>query len=1197
MAALAIPPKQYFNITVGVFFNQIISYTTDSGNLTWSAVGLPTGLSIDPNSGYISGTPTAVGNRSSFILVQNDLGESASTVVNFTVKPSFDNSLFFSIAPDKGYAQVTNYQFTTNINNTLSAYYLLWNFGDGATSNLQNPTHIYNLPGNYIVSLYAYTSSNIVSLSSTINVKLLLNESIYFDYVPPPTFAGHFNRYPFRVNYTSSKEGPHYIDLGAQFSRSYQNQLPENKWSFLRPEWRFLDTNGNPLDVLIPTEDPIYADELGVVNHEGRGLMVGVTGTAEFYFIDDIYNFDLFLADEPYTTIIATLRTSGIRSFNDSFNLDDNLPSFSNSLATVACPYITMYRQPDTLKVSENGIRGHLNPRWQAAPQPILVTANYKGDYYDAYYWNDSTNQVRLYDPDRAFAHYVPITGIPIELDLGGVGISANFIPQPSQFQWIDDTGYKTPGYYKGTFFTNTVSSLNALVTASAMIPTPVVSAQYHSPILWISNPEAGLMSTVQYTYSNALSDAITTPNLNIAQVHNFGMPIIHNVDFVKDPMALSGIHGVYSIAAMPFPSYHAWALDSELNYLYRLNTNGDILCAVDVNQVLYDNNLEFFSPKQSSPASIVLDSQQNIWMTLYDSISTLKFDRWGNFLFATTPLSSTGYVFPPAPNIAGPWYAENSYYDYDQNAPYDWNHLNNIDNNNLEPTCVDTDSNDNVWVTYSHYASGYLIKYNSEGKLIYSHAYPTCSCPQQIVVDNQDEIWVALSNNIWDATCTLEKRSTYGHLLSAIYPIRGLNYLTLDSNQNIWFTFSYSWIGTVDADTGLIYTINLSGSNQTQNAPDWLNPNYGNDETALEGIACDLKGRIYVINSVENQIYVLDSNQRKFLNKFYINPQGFTYYLGDQSGPTLMSASLWNKSLQASGDWSGLRWINKYGIKHLPYYKNDTAAVAVTGQSRFLNFISHENYDIFKKNENFDMASHMHSLAFMPSLNESEALFKNFLGSVYGTYPVKHDDFGTETYEKIANYVANHSDIDFCNINQLYDMAEEIGIDSEDFRVNFPANVQRIMDFASINQSRLFGANSLSQDAFKIPNNQGETNKGNLLNTQTYVVTAGIPVVLKDKTINKYRLVPTGEIFSHTNYSLYDLANFIGLNQGWGEYYEFYSFVPSYDMKQMEGFIDWENPQTTINQNLSTSDFWIGSEGFIETEFSYELYKGLGFI
>jgi hypothetical protein len=1194
MAAPFIPSKQSFDIIFGTFFSDIIDYS-GTGPFTWLAVGLPDGLSIDIDSGLITGTPTVIGNRSAYILLTNSEGNFA-TVVNFTIKSNVENSLSFSISPEVGYSRVTHYQFTTNVNKTLSAYSLMWDFGDGSISNIENPIHIYNLPGNYNITLNAYVSSGVISLSSVVNVHLLMNESIYFEYVPPPTFAGHYNRYPFRIQYTSSKEGPHYIDIGAQFSRSYENQIPENKWSFLRPQWRFLDLNGNPIDVIIPSETLIYSDDLGKINHDARGLVVGVTGVAEFYFVDDIYNFDLFLEEKPYTTIIATLRTSGIRSFGDSFNLSDDLPSFSNSLATVACPYLFMYRTPDILRISENGIREHVNPRWQEAEQPLIVAADYSEPYPEPFEWDDNSNGVKLYDREKAFAHYIPLSD-SISLSLGATGISARFTPEPTQFQWIDDTGYKTPGYYKGSFFTNTVSSLNAIITASAMFNPPALSAQYLNPVLWISNPEAGLMATAQYNYSASLSAAVTTPNLNIAQVHSFGMPIINQVDFVKDPMALSGIHGIYSIAAMPFPDYHAWALDSELNYLYRLTTNGDILCAIDVNQVVYDNQLGFLSPDQVSPASIVLDSKQNIWMTLHDTISTLKFDRWGNFLFATIPLSSTGYLFPPAPNIAGPWYAENSYYDYDQTAKYDWNKLNNVDLNFVEPNCVDTDSKDNAWVTYSHYASGYLVKYNSQGGMIYSHTYPVCSCPQQIVVDNKDNIWIALSNNIWDSQCTLEKRSSTGQLLSSVFPIRGLNYLTIDSNQNPWFTFSYSWIGSIDEDTGDIFTINLSGSNQTTNAADWLNPNYGNDETALEGIACDLKGRVYVINSIENQVYVIDAVNRKFLNKFYINPQGFTFYLEDQSSPTVMSASLWNKSLQASGDWSGLKWVNKYGNISLPFYKGDTFTVQITGQSKYLNFIKHEDYDIFKKNEDFDMAGQMQSLAFMPALNESTNLFENFLGSIYGKYPFAHDDLGLATYEKIANYVSNHSDIDYCNINQLYDMAQEIGMDSEDFRLNFPPNIQRLVDYASVNQSRLFGSRSLSQDAFININNQSISNKGSLINSLTYTITAGKPVILKDKTLNKYRIIPTGEIYGNYTYSLYDLSVFIGLENNWQQYYEFYEFVPSYDMKQVAGLIDWDNPQTTINENLSTANYWFGEEGFIDSEFSYELYKGLGLI
>jgi hypothetical protein len=649
----------------------------------------------------------------------------------------------------------------------------------------------------------------------------------------------------------------------------------------------------------------------------------------------------------------------------------------------------------------------------------------------------------------------------------------------------------------------------------------------------------------------------------------------------------------------MQSPTYHAWALDSELNYIYRLTTRGDILCAIDINKVVSDNNLGFWSYDQVSPASVVLDSKQEIWVTLYDTISTLKFDRYGNFLFAITPASAIGFTFPPAPSIDGNWYAQTSYYEYDENSPYDYNLLNNEANGIIEPTGIDTDTEDNVWVTYSYFASGYLIKYDSNGNLLYSHSYPVCSCPQEIAVDKDNNVWVALSNNIWSTReCSLEKRNSNGVLLSSVYPIIGLNHLTLDIDQNPWFTFSYSWVGSVDNSSGSLFTINLSGTTETTYAPDWFDPNINTDETALEGIGCDLKGRVYIINSIENQIYILDRNTKELLNKFYINPQGFTFYLEDQSSPTVMNSSIWNKSLQATGDWTGLKWVNKYRKEHLPYFTIDTFKETITGQSRYLNFTEHQDTTIFKLNEDFDMAKQMQSMAFMPSLNESTNLFENFLGSIYGKYPFEHDDLGVSIYEKIANFVSNNADIDYCNINQIYDMAKKVGMDSEDFRLNFPINVQRVIDYASINQSRLLGAKSLQETSYTTVNNQNVVNRGDLITSLCYKITAGTPVILKDKSINKYKTIQTGEINGCQVYTVGILANFIGLTDyNWPSYYEFYEFIPSYDYKQLEGLIDWENPQTTINENLSTSKYWFGDEGFLDSELSYELYKGLGLI
>jgi streptogramin lyase len=1533
MSAPVITPNQTFYLIQGIPFTDNIDYTGTVNS--WQATGLPDGITINPTNGYISGTPTGYKDTNSLIIATNSDG-SFSGIIRFIVhqNSSYDND--FTVLPSNGFAKVTGFKFLSNIYYTQGAENIYWDFGDGNISYEQSPTHIYENPGSYVVSLNAIINNQPYLSQKNISVSLLINESIYFDFVPPPTYAGHLNRYPFTIKFTSTEEGPHYIDLAVQYSRSYQYQEPRNKWSFLRPECKFLDLNGNLIEYIIPNETKLYADSNGKITDNQNGLFVGVSGIASFYVIDDIYNFDIAVNKLPYSTVIASLRTSGIKSYIDDVNINNDLPSYSNTLAIATCPHIFLWASPDNIKITENGIRNYINPRWSQAIQPIIINTNFNKPYLN--YWCDDGNNVIFAPLNYNFCHNIPnVQASPVKVDVGLVSVSSNFVPTP-QFKWIDDTGYLTPGYYKGYFDIPDNSSLSTYLTAKMTYKVPNLSAQYmYNPILWVSNPEAGMMANFQYTY-DPNSIVSTLKNLNIAHVNPFDMPIITQPDFTNDPMALSGFHGIYSIAAVPYPDYHAWALDSEMNYLYRVSTAGQILCSIDINKVVTDNQLGFLVPNHVSPANIVLDSKQNIWMTLYDTVSTLKFDSYGNFLSAFNPLNAITYNFPPIPKISPAWYRENSYLDkntvnnislynfslskinfatpntsrgiavysdgsqifvagrsletnldkgircYDGSGNFIYNSIldaapfdlkmdnnnrfmyisigqgsaggikkfdtitkanssfnitpaidalalnkansklygysssdttprvyicnlnaypttnvfigkdstvtnpfdisytlnaiclsnddsvlyvgatsqdpsnpdkiyainasnytllnvinlpagsnpsalavstdnsilyvaeasrnvvdvidlsinsiansipinspsnliivnqnnvdelyvtslgnpgfltliivypnytyytlniglnqnpyfltsdsqgkvyttnintllgnittiqrnyystpylydkvdkvyylpNNIDLNFLEPTGIDTDTKDNVWTTYSNFMSGYLVKQDSVGNILYTYSYPVCSCPQQIVVDNSDNVWIALSDNIYSTQgSSLEKRSSNGTLLSS-FKVNAVNYLTLDTRQNIWFTFSYDWLGSIDNNTGSIFTVNLSGTDISKYAPDWFDPNKNTDETAFEGIGCDLLGRLYLINSIENQIYVFDSFTKTLLNKFIINPQGFTFYLDDQYQPTKIDANLWNKSLQASGDWTANRWINKYGANTLPLYNTSNSSITITGSSTRLDFFPYENYDIYKFNEGFDLAGQMQSLAFMPSLNESTFLFNIFLGSIYGKYPYKHDDLATRSYEKISNFNQNINDVDYCGYKNINDLVEMMDADPANYTLNLPTDIERILDFATINKSRLFGARSLSQNAFNSPNSKNILNRGNLL-TLNYNVTAGIPVVLKDRSLNKYRFVPTGYVNSLSSYSLTSLATSIGLtDSNWTSYYEFYEFIPSFDYTQTDGIIDWSNPQTTIKENLSSVNYWFGENGILEKQLSYNLYKGFGLV
>ncbi|MFH9548572.1 M4 family metallopeptidase [Streptomyces sp. NPDC017435] len=84
---------------------QIEATTTRPGGLTYSATGLPTGLSIAPGTGLISGTPTAAGDFETAIVIRNSAAETRTLTF---VWPVFGSGGGFFVNP--GRYDIPNWQ-------------------------------------------------------------------------------------------------------------------------------------------------------------------------------------------------------------------------------------------------------------------------------------------------------------------------------------------------------------------------------------------------------------------------------------------------------------------------------------------------------------------------------------------------------------------------------------------------------------------------------------------------------------------------------------------------------------------------------------------------------------------------------------------------------------------------------------------------------------------------------------------------------------------------------------------------------------------------------------------------------------------------------------------------------------------------------------------------------------------------------
>jgi hypothetical protein len=272
------------------------------------------------------------------------------------------------------------------------------------------------------------------------------------------------------------------------------------------------------------------------------------------------------------------------------------------------------------------------------------------------------------------------------------------------------------------------------------------------------------------------------------------------------------------------------------------------------------------------------------------------------------------------------------------------------------------------------------------------------------------------------------------------------------------------------------------------------------------------------------------------------------------------------------------------------------------------------KNYvSIEKRNEDFDAQETFKGLRFQEFLLDKTVLFDDFMGSVFGTLSSSYDTLGKKIYEKITNFVENTQDVDRGEIFSLISQMKMTGVDNDVFESNlftYPEKIKRILDLGSISKNKLIGFNNKFKENFDIKGFSSKeifgTNLGTEINTDTYIISAGTPIVALEKFSNRYVLLNTEQPVEETVLSAYMLS---GYNANWGwplvlpdtyqysdleKYYLFFEYQTGYENTLVDNTIVYDY---TLYDNLSSKHVLRDEDGEpILTETSQPIFEEFDF-
>lgn len=312
------------------------------------------------------------------------------------------------------------------------------------------------------------------------------------------------------------------------------------------------------------------------------------------------------------------------------------------------------------------------------------------------------------------------------------------------------------------------------------------------------------------------------------------------------------------------------------------------------------------------------------------------------------------------------------------------------------------------------------------------------------------------------------------------------------------------------------------------------------------------------------------------------------------------------------------------------------TQGISATIQGASNEFNVYSNAGVYvanKFNEDFDYLSTIKGYRFQESLQNTDAFFDTVLGPILGDASAGNNALGKRIYEKTANFVANNVSIDECNIDALDSMFQMAGESLQHFdSLNFaaPSDLRAQMDLCSIKHSKLWGARNTFKQDFDTLGYVNSQDYGRNLGTKLDFASTRLSafgtgdaafIVAYERFSGKYLLcnanVPVyqldGGAWEPISYSpiseTYNLNDVVVYLEQWGwplvlpqdrtsinveDYYIFYTYKTTPQDSQLEGIIDWSNPNNTLSETQSGYAQWISNGGIMDNMLQYKIAAGL---